>query len=45
MKRDDVWMILGVAVIVVLFGIVGGHDMEDRMVMLTISMNTEPYIP
>lgn len=45
MKRDDVWMILGVAVIVVLFGIVGGNDMEDRTAMLTISMNTEPYIP
>ena len=45
MKRDDVWMILGVAVIVVLLGVVGGNDLDDRTAILTVSMNTEPYIP
>lgn len=45
MKRDDVWMILGVAVMVVLLGIVGGNDLDDRTTLLTISMNHERYVP
>lgn len=45
MKRDDVWMILGVAVMVVLLGIVGKNDLDDRATLLTMSINHERYIP
>lgn len=45
MKRDDVWMILGVAVVVVLLGVVGGNDFEDRTALLTMSVQTEPFNP